>query len=182
MATVTSPPLGELEQSWYEPPGLISWFTTVDHKRIGMKYLITALAFFVFGGIESLIMRAQLGGPELHLISPEAYNQLFSMHGVTMMFLFATPVLSGFGNYLVPLMIGARDMAFPRLNAFGYWVFLAAGVFLYSSFVVHHLPAAGWFNYTPLSDSVYSTGPNIDFYALGLIFVGISTTAGSINF
>src|SRR3977135_12935 len=109
MATVTTEPLEELEQSWYEPPGLISWFTTVDHKRIGMKYLVTALLFFVLGGVESLIMRAQLGGPELHLLSPEAYNQLFTMHGVTMMFLFAMPVLSGFGNFFVPLMIGAGD-------------------------------------------------------------------------
>ena len=112
MATVTTAPLEALEESWYEPPGLISWFTTVDHKRIGMKYLVTALVFFVFGGIESLIIRAQLAGPNLHVVNPEAYNQLFSMHGVTMMFLFATPVLSGFGNFFVPLMIGARDMAF----------------------------------------------------------------------
>src|SRR5260370_8834228 len=132
MATVRTDPLEALEQSWYEPPGIISWFTTVDHKRIGMKYLVTALAFFVFGGIESLIMRAQLGGPELHLIGPEAYNQLFSMHGVTMMFLFAMPVLSGFGNFFVPLMIGARAMAFPRLNPFPHWAFLPAGVLLSS--------------------------------------------------
>src|SRR3979411_842917 len=142
MATVTTEPLEALEQSWYEPPGLISWFTTVDHKRIGMKYLITALAFFVFGGVESLIMRAQLGGPELHLLSPEAYNQLFSMHGVTMMCLFATPVVSGFGNFFVPLMIGARDMAFPRLNAFGYWVLLAAGIFPFSALVIGRATAA----------------------------------------
>ena len=176
MATVTTEPLEALEQSWYEPPGLISWFTTVDHKRIGMKYLVTALTFFVFGGIESLIMRAQLGGPELHLISPEAYNQLFSMHGVTMMFLFAMPVLSGFGNFFVPLMVGTRDMAFPRLNAFGYWVFLAAGIFLYSAFLIGRAPDAGWFNYTPLSDAKFGPGVNIDFYALGLIFVAISAT------
>jgi cytochrome c oxidase subunit 1/cytochrome c oxidase subunit I+III len=182
VATVASPPLDALEESWYEPGGLISWFSTVDHKRIGMKYLVTALVFFVLGGIESLILRAQLGGPELHLISPEAYNQLFSMHGVTMMFLFATPVLSGFGNFFVPLMVGARDMAFPRLNAFGYWVFLAAGIFLYSAFLIGRAPDAGWFNYTPLSDAKFAPGINIDFYALGLILVAISTTGGAINF
>src|SRR5438105_3694403 len=173
MATVTTDPLEELEQSWYEPPGLISWFTTVDHKRIGMKYLVTALAFFVFGGIESLIIRAQLGGPELHLISPEAYNQLFSMHGVTMMFLFAMPVLSGFGNFFVPLMVGARDMAFPRLNAFGYWVFLAAGIFLYSAFLIGRAPDAGWFAYTPLSDPRFTPGINIHFYTLVLPALGV---------
>ena len=182
MATITPATVDSLEEHWFEPPGLISWFTTVDHKRIGMKYLVTALIFFVFGGIESLILRAQLAGPNLHLISPEAYNQLFSMHGVTMMFLFATPVLSGFGNYFVPLMIGARDMAFPRLNAFGYWVFLAAGIFLYSAFLIGRAPDAGWFNYTPLSDARFTPGVNVDFYALGLIFVAISTTSGAINF
>jgi cytochrome c oxidase subunit 1/cytochrome c oxidase subunit I+III len=184
MATVTagvaSPEL--LEEAWHETPGLGSFLTTVDHKRIGKRYLYTGLLFLVVGGLESLVMRIQLTHSGLHVVDPETYNQLFSMHGVTMMFLFATPVLSGFGNYLVPLMIGARDMAFPRLNAFGYWVFLGAGLFLYLSFAVHHAPDAGWFNYTPLADSVYTPGPNIDFYALGLIFVGISTTAGSINF
>ncbi|MGH2718788.1 MAG: cbb3-type cytochrome c oxidase subunit I, partial [Actinomycetota bacterium] len=124
-----------LEEAWSEPGGIVSWLTTVDHKRIGMKYLVTALVFLVIGGLESLVLRAQLAQPNEHLVSPEVYNQIFTMHGVTMMFLFATPVLSGFGNYLVPLMIGARDMAFPRLNSFGYWVFLAAGIFLYSSFL-----------------------------------------------
>src|SRR5581483_11931060 len=171
-----------LEEHWSETPGLGSFLTTVDHKRIGKRYLYTGLLFLVIGGVESLVMRIQLSHSNLHVLDPETYNQLFSMHGVTMMFLFATPVLSGFGNYLVPLMIGARDMAFPRLNAFGYWVFLGAGIFFYTSFLVHRLPDAGWFNYTPLSDSVYSSGPNVDFYALGLIFIGISTTAGSINF
>ncbi|HEU5002503.1 MAG TPA: cytochrome c oxidase subunit I [Actinomycetota bacterium] len=185
MATVhdaTSSSSPSLEEMWGEPQGLGSWLSTVDHKRIGMKYLVTAMVFLVAGGVESLIMRAQLAQPNLHLISPEVYNQLFTMHGVTMMFLFATPVLSGFGNYLVPLMIGARDMAFPRLNAFGYWVFLASGIFLYSAFLTGHVPDAGWFNYVPLSGPRFAPGINIDFYALGLIFVAISTTAGAINF
>src|ERR1044071_5143702 len=172
----------QLEEAWHEEPGLGSFLTTVDHKRIGKRYLYTGLLFLVLGGVESLFMRVQLAHSNLHVLDPETYNQLFTMHGVTMMFLFATPVLSGFGNYLVPLMIGARDMAFPRLNAFGYWVFLGAGLFLYSSFLVHKPPDAGWFSYVPLSDSVYSAGPNNDFYSLGLIFIGISTTAGSINF
>src|SRR5205085_2791858 len=128
------------------------------------------------------VMRAQLGRPDQHLVSPETYNQLFTMHGITMMFLFAMPVLSGFGNYFVPLMVGARDMAFPRLNAFGYWVLLGAGVFMYASFVVGQAPDAGWFNYLPLAGADYTPGINIDFYSLGLIFLGISSTGGAINF
>jgi cytochrome c oxidase subunit I+III len=171
-----------LERMWGEKPGLGTWLMTVDHKKIGMKYLYTGFIFFVIGGVESLIMRAQLTGPNGRLLDPEAYNQLFSMHGVTMMFLFATPVLSGFGNFFVPLMIGARDMAFPRLNAFGYWILLAAGIFMYSSFLVGQAPNAGWFNYVPLSDEEFTPGLNTDFYALGLIFLGISTTGGAINF
>jgi len=171
-----------LEAIWGEPPGLASWIRTVDHKRIGLKYLYTGLIFFILGGIQALLIRAQLIGPELDLLDPETYNQLFSMHGVTMMFLFATPVMSGFGNYFVPLMIGTRDMAFPRLNAFGYWVFLAAGIFMYSAFLVGDAPNDGWFNYVPLAEQEFTPGLNIDFYALGLIFIGISTTAGAINF
>jgi cytochrome c oxidase subunit I+III len=116
------------------------------------------------------------------VLDPETYNQLFSMHGATMMFLFAIPVLSGFGNYFVPLMIGARDMAFPRLNAFGYWVFLGSGVFMYSSFLIGKAPNNGWFNYPPLGAKEFTPGLNIDFFTLGLIFLGVSTTAGAINF
>jgi cytochrome c oxidase subunit I+III len=171
-----------LERIWGEAENLHSWVTTVDHKRIGLKYLYTGLAFFVIGGIEALLLRVQLAQPNLGVLEPEAFNQLFTMHGTTMMFLFAIPVLSGFGNYLVPLMIGTRDMAFPRLNAFGYWVFLAAGIFLHSSFLIGRAPNAGWFNYVPLADEIYTPGPNVDFYALGLLFLGISTTGGVINF
>jgi cytochrome c oxidase subunit I+III len=171
-----------LEAIWHESPGLAGWISTVDHKRIGFRYLYTGFAFFVFGGIEALIMRSQLAQAELELVDPETYNQLFSMHGITMMFLFAMPVLSGFGNYFVPLMIGARDMAFPRLNAFGYWVLLAGGIFLYSSFLTGSAPNDGWFNYVPLGSDEFTPGLNIDFYALGIIFLGVSTTAGAINF
>lgn len=182
MTTVREDTAASLEEMWSEPQGIRSWLSTVDHKRIGMRYLITALVFFVAGGIEALVIRAQLAGPNLHVVSPEFYNQLFTMHGVTMMFLFATPILSGFGNYFVPLMIGARDMAFPRLNAFGYWVFLAAGIFLYSAFLTGHAPDVGWFNNAPLSSAKYSVGINDDFYALGLVFIAISSTGGAINF
>jgi cytochrome c oxidase subunit I len=171
-----------LESIWAEKPGLATWLTTVDHKKIGFKYLYTGLIFFVLGGIMSLIMRVQLAGAELDVLDPETYNQLFSMHGATMMFLFAIPVLSGFGNYFVPLMIGARDMAFPRLNAFGYWVFLGSGIFMFSSFLIGRAPNNGWFNYPPLANEEFTPGLNIDFFTLGLIFLGVSTTAGAINF
>ncbi len=126
-------------------------------------------------------MRIHLARPDSHLLSPDTYNQLMTMHGVTMMFLFTQPVLSGFSFYLTPLMIGARELAYPRLNAFSYFAFLLAGVFMYSSFAVGAAPNAGWFNYTPLSDGVHDPGRNVDFYVLGLLFLGISTTAGSFN-
>lgn len=171
-----------LEAIWTESPGLAGWISTVDHKRIGFRYLYTGFAFFVIGGIEALVMRSQLAQAELELVDPETYNQLFSMHGITMMFLFAMPVLSGFGNFFVPLMIGARDMAFPRLNAFGYWVLLAGGIFLYSSFLTGSAPNDGWFNYVPLGSDEFTPGINIDYYVLGITFLGISTTAGAINF
>ena len=171
-----------LDSIWSERSGLAGWVGTVDHKRIGMRYLYTGFVFLVLGGIESLLIRVQLGAANLDILDPETYNQLFSMHGVTMMFLFAMPVLSGFGNYFVPLMIGARDMAFPRLNAFGYWVLLASGIFMYSAFLVGKAPNDGWFNYLPLASEEFTPGVNIDFYALGVIFLGISSTGGAINF
>src|SRR5688500_9804403 len=171
-----------LHEHWTESPGLSGFISTVDHKRIGMRYFYTGMVFFLIGGIEALIIRAQLARANLELVDPETFNQLFSMHGITIMFLFAMPVLSGFGNYFVPLMIGARDMALPRLNAFGYWVLLAGGVFMYSSFLSGNAPNDGWFNYLPLADKDFTPGINIDFYALGLIFLGISTTGGAINF
>ena len=171
-----------LEDIWGERPSLGTSLGTVDHKKIGKRYLYTGLVFFALGGVESLLMRSQLAQAELEFLDPETYNQLFSMHGITMMFLFAIPTLSGFGNYFVPLMIGSRDMAFPRLNAFGYWVFLAAGLFMYSSFLTGSAPNAGWFNYPPLANSDFSPGINIDFFLIGLLFLGVSTTAGAINF
>ncbi|MDQ3619503.1 MAG: cytochrome c oxidase subunit I [Actinomycetota bacterium] len=167
---------------WAERPGLASWLTTVDHKKIGLKYIYTSFVFLVLGGIESLLIRTQLIDANLEIVQPEFFNQLFSMHGITMMFLFAMPMLSGFGNYFVPLMIGTRDMAFPRLNSFGYWLFVAGGLFFYSSFLVGQAPNDGWFNYLPLASEQFSPGLNIDFYCLGLILLGISSTGGAINF
>jgi cytochrome c oxidase subunit 1/cytochrome c oxidase subunit I+III len=169
-----------LERAWAEPSGFVAAITTVDHKRIGIRYLVTASIFFLLAGLEALVMRIQLAGPNGKLLSPEAYDQLFSMHGITMIFLFVTPMLSGFGNYFVPLQIGARDMAFPRLNAFSYWVYLASGIFMYSSLVLGIAPDDGWFSYAPLS--TMTPGSNLDFYGLGLIILAISTTAGAVNF
>ena len=165
-----------------EAPGLKTFLTTVDHKKIGTRYLVTSFAFFLAAGVEALAMRTQLARPEAGAIGPDLYNKLFSMHGITMIFLFVTPMLNGFGNYLVPLQIGSRDMAFPRLNAFSYWVFLGSGLFLYSSLLVGYAPNDGWFNYTPLSEKAYTEGLNIDYYNLGLLFLTISSTAGAINF
>jgi cytochrome c oxidase subunit I len=172
----------KLAALWETKPGVIGWLSSVDHKEIGKRYLITAFAFLLIGGLEALVMRAQLARPNQTLLSPEQYNQLFTMHGVTMVFLYALPMLSGFSNFLWPLLLGSRDMAFPRLNAFSYWVYLAAGLFIYSTFLIGQAPNAGWFNYVPLAGKEYDPGVNIDVYALGLIFLGVSTTVGSINF
>jgi cytochrome c oxidase subunit 1/cytochrome c oxidase subunit I+III len=170
-----------LEALWTPPSTIAAWLSVVDHKVLGLRYIYTAFAFFLAGGIEAAIIRAQLAVPDAHLVSPTAYNQLFTMHGTTMMFLFVQPVLSGFSFYLVPLMIGARELAFPRLNNFSYYVFLLAGVFMYASFLVGQAPNDGWFNYAPLSGPLFNAGMNIDFYALGLLFLGVSTSVGAAN-
>jgi cytochrome c oxidase subunit 1/cytochrome c oxidase subunit I+III len=172
----------DLAKIWETRPGILGWLSSVDHKEIGKRYLITAFIFLLIGGVEALIMRAQLARPNQTLLTPAEYNQLFTMHGVTMVFLYALPMLSGFSNYLWPLLLGSRDMAFPRLNAFSYWVFLASGVFIYSTFLIGQAPNAGWFNYVPLAGKEYDPGLNIDVYALGLIFLGVSTTVGAVNF
>lgn len=177
MATVEE----RLTLAWETAPNLLSRIATVDHKELGKRYLVTAFAFLVLGGVAALVMRAQLAGPEQRLLSPDLYNQLFTMHGTTMMLLYASPVLTGFGVYLVPLMIGARDLVFPRLNAFTYWSFVFSGAFMYASFFIGAAPDGGWFAYVPLTGREYSPGPNIDFYALGLLFLGISTTGAAIN-
>ena len=166
------------------------WLMTTDHKKIGLMYLITGFFFFLMGGIEALLIRTQLAVPNGKVLTPEIYNQIFTMHGVTMIFLFVMPTLTGFGNYIVPLMIGARDMAFPRLNAFGYWIVLFGGLFINSSFLFGAAPNGGWFNYAPLNEltsacgnAVMCTpGVNEDFWALGVLLLGISSIAGSLNF
>jgi heme/copper-type cytochrome/quinol oxidase subunit 1 len=146
---------------------LWSWLTTVDHKRIGILYGVTAFTFFLIGGIEALIMRLQLARPDNTVVSAQTFNELFTMHGTTMVFFVGMPILIGIGNYLVPLMIGARDMAFPRMNAFGFWVTLFGGLVLYFSFVVPGgAPAMGWFAYAPLTERTFARGPGTDLWAL----------------
>ena len=172
-----------LEGIWAERSGVMGWLTTTDHKRIGILYFFTTLVFFGAGGVEALLMRTQLIGPQNGVLSPEAYNQMLTMHGVTMIFLFVIPMTTGaFGNYLIPLMIGARDMAFPRLNALSYWLFVSSGIFMYVGLALGHAPTAGWFDYVPLANKQFTPDSGIDFYALGLIFNGVSSTAASVNF
>ena len=174
--------LDRLERIWEEPPGLVGWLTTVDHKRIGLMFFFTSLAFFAAGGVEALLIRTQLIAPNGELLSPDAFNEAMTMHGVTMIFLVVVPMSIGaFGNYLLPLMIGARDLAFPRLNALSYWIYLASGLFMYTGVAIGSAPDAGWFDYLPLGSKQFSPGPNIDFYTLGLIFNGLSSTATAAN-
>ncbi len=187
MATVVSPRgqehVDRLERIWGERPGILGWLTTTDHKRIGIMYFFTSLAFFGAGGVEALLIRTQLIGPNQHVLSPQAYDEVFTMHGITMIFLFVIPMTTGaFGNYLIPLMIGARDMAFPRMNALSYWIYLFSGLFMYIALLGGHAPNSGWFDYVPLASKHFDPGNNIDFYGYGLIFNGISSTATSINF
>lgn len=171
-----------LTEIWEDPPTLRGSLGTVDHKVVGKRYLATAFVFLLLGGAEAVLMRVQLARPELRLLSAEAYNQIFTMHGVTMIFWYASPILAGFGNYLVPLMLGTRDMALPRLNAFSYWAFLLSGIFLYVSPFLGGAPHGGWFAFTPFTGPEYSPGLNMEFYALALILLTVSTTAGAINF
>jgi cytochrome c oxidase subunit I len=140
------------------------------------------MAFLLVGGLEALFMRIQLAGSELRVLNPDTYDQIFTMHGSTMIYWYAAPILSGFSVYLIPLMIGARDMAFPRLNAFSYWAFLLSGIFLYTSFPFAQSPDAGWFAYAPYTERLYSPGLNMDYFALSLLFLTVSQSAGAINF
>ena len=165
-----------------EPTGLWSWLTTVDHKRIGILYGTTAFCFFLLGGIEALLLRIQLGSPNNTFLSPETYNQLFTMHGTTMIFLAIMPLSAMFFNFMIPLQIGARDVAFPRLNAFSYWVFLLGGLFLNSSFLFGAAPDTGWFGYANLTSRQYSPGMHVDFWMLGLQILGIASLAAAVNF
>jgi cytochrome c oxidase subunit 1 len=165
------------------PGKITSWLTTVDHKRIGILYILTAVVFLVAGGIMALLLRAQLATPNEHFLTRGSYNAVMTMHGTTMIFLVVVPILAGFGNFLVPLMIGARDVAFPRLNALSYWLYALGGIVLFASFFSQGGPSqAGWTGYAPLSSSLFSPGHGVDLWILSLHILTLSSLAGAINF
>ncbi|MBX5463991.1 MAG: cytochrome c oxidase subunit I [Clostridia bacterium] len=171
--------LGRLPAELPAERGLRSWLATVDHKRIGILYLVTSFVFFAVAGVEALLMRTQLIQPGNRLIGPGLFDQLLTMHGTTMLFFAVLPMETAYFNYMMPIMIGARDVAFPRLNALSYWLYLAGGLFLYSSWFLGGAPDAGWFNYAPLAGAY--AGPGEDFYLLGLLISGLSSIVSSVN-
>jgi cytochrome c oxidase subunit I len=160
---------------------LLAWLTTVDHKRIGILYLGSAGIFFVVAGLEALLMRVQLAQPRAQVLTPGAYNALFTMHGTTMIFLVGMPVLLGFANYFVPLQIGARDMAFPKLNALSFWLLYFGGLVLHFSFLAGTPPDTGWFNYAPLSERPFATHPGVDYWIWGLLVTSVGTIMTGVN-
>lgn len=162
--------------------GLLNWISTVDHKQIGIMYLCSAIFFFLVGFTEAILMRIQLMRPENTVLSPEAYNQIFSMHGTTMIFLVLTPMLIGYATYFLPLMIGANEMAFPRLNAFSFWMFLFGGILLYFSFFAGGALNVGWFSYAPLSEKNFSFSPGVDYWAFAVLLMGVGTIGAALNF
>jgi cytochrome c oxidase subunit 1/cytochrome c oxidase subunit I+III len=161
--------------------GWFSWVATVDHKRIGLLYMLTALFFFAVGGVEALLIRVQLAIPNNTFLSPDAFNQLFTMHGTTMIFLVVMPTLFGFANYFVPLMIGARDMAFPRLNAMSYWMLPFGGLLLHFSLLTGGAPAAGWFSTAPLSETPFNSTQGLDYWVVAVLVLGVGSVAAAIN-
>jgi cytochrome c oxidase subunit 1 len=182
MATYVAP-VPEITSNRVEPAarGWTSWITTTDHKRIGIMYMVTTMVFFCLGGVEALMMRLQLGEPNNSLVTPATYNALFTMHGSTMVFLFVVPMMAGLGNYFVPLMIGARDMAFPRLNALSYWLLLAGGLVFYAS-LFWNPPEAGWTSVVPLAESPFSASGGQDAWIYLVHLTGLSSLLGAINF
>ena len=182
---MTTGSIEQSERTSLEPPVtstlLLDWVSTLDHKRIGIMYILTAMFYLAIGGFEALLMRIQLSMPNNTFLSPEMFNQLFTMHGTTMVFLVGMPVLTGFANYFVPLMVGARDVAFPRLNAFGFWMLFFGGLLLHFSFLTGSAPNAGWFSYVPLSSKAYSSLQGVDYWIIGLLIMGVGSVSGAIN-
>jgi cytochrome c oxidase subunit 1 len=164
-----------LARTWSDPPGVLGWLAAINHKTMSRRFMTTTFVFFLLAGLLALVMRLQLARPANHLVGPDMYDQLFTMHGTTMMFLFAVPVMQAVATFIVPLMIGARSVAFPRMNAFAYWIFLFGGLTLYVAFVLGAGPAAGWFAYTPLSGPDYSPGKGVDIWAQMITFTELSS-------
>ncbi|HJP84789.1 MAG TPA: cytochrome c oxidase subunit I [Gemmatimonadaceae bacterium] len=171
----------KLSATWKEKSGLWGWLTSTNHKSIAKRYMVTALIFFALGGLEAGMMRMQLSRPENRFVGPDLYNQIFTMHGSTMMFLFAVPVMEAVGLYLVPLMIGTRNVAFPRLNALGYWMYLGGGLLLYAAFFLNTGPDAGWFAYVPLAGPQFSPGKRMDVWAQMITFTEIAALIGAVE-
>src|SRR4051812_34461394 len=170
-----------LAETWRTPPGLWNALATVDHKIIGRRYIFTAFAFLALGGVLAILMRLQLAQPEARVLGPDRYNQIFTMHGANMMFLFAVPVMEAVAVYLVPLMVGTRNIAFPRLNAFSYWIYLAGGALLWIAFAVDMGPDVGWFAYVPLSGPQYAAGKRADIWAQMITFTEVSALAVAVE-
>ncbi|HEY0884427.1 MAG TPA: cbb3-type cytochrome c oxidase subunit I, partial [Ramlibacter sp.] len=179
------PPTGSaaaeaLDETWKDPPGFLGWFCAVNHKTIARRFIVTTLVFFALGGLLAAAMRMQLSRPENQLMGPDLYNQVFTMHGTTMMFLFAVPVMQAVASYLIPLMIGSRSVAFPRMNAYAYWIFLFGGAMLYLAFLGNSGADAGWFAYVPLAGPEYSPGKRMDFWAQMITFTELSALVEAI--
>src|SRR4051795_4492069 len=178
---VSMPEHEQLERVYTRPAGLLGWLVSTNHKDISLRYIVTAFTFFAGAGVLALLMRIQLAMPELRLIGPDLYNQFFTVHGTTMMFLFAVPVMEGIGLYLVPLMVGTRNVAFPRLNAFGYWTYLFGGLLLWGALLANTGPDAGWFSYVPLAGPSFSPGKRVDVWADMVTTTEISALVGAVE-
>ncbi len=183
MAAISAPvPRARFAARWDKSRGVLGWITTVDHKKIAIMYLYTTFFFFLVGGVMALLVRIQLAEPQNKFLTPAQYNEIFTMHGTTMIFLWIIPVLAGFGNYFVPLMIGARDMAFPRVNALSFWLIPLGGLVMYSGFLFGGTGAAGWTGYVPLTERAYSPQVGQDLWIVGLHLLGVSSMLGGVNF
>ena len=183
MTAITAPvPRARFAARWDKNRGVLGWITTVDHKKIAIMYLYTTFFFFLVGGVMALLVRIQLAEPQNRFLTPAQYNQIFTMHGTTMIFLWIIPVLSGFGNYFVPLMIGARDMAFPRVNALSFWLIPLGGLVMYSGFLFGGTGSAGWTGYVPLTEKAYSPQVGQDLWIIGLHLLGVGSMLGGVNF
>jgi cytochrome c oxidase subunit I len=170
-----------LESSWKRKPGILGWLSSTNHKDIGVRYIVTAFIFFGLGGILAFLMRLQLARPENNFLGPDLYNQIFTVHGSTMMFLFAVPIMEGLGIYFVPLMIGTRNVAFPRMNSFGYYTYLFGGILLYVGLFLNIGPDTGWFSYVPLAGPEFAPGKRVDFWAQMITFTEIAALVGAVE-
>jgi len=171
----------KLDLVWASQPGFRGWFSSVNHTDLGRLFLVTAFFFFLIGGLLAMLIRTQLATPGSAFAGPEIYNQIFTMHGTIMMFLFAIPTFEGLAIYLLPKILGTRDLAFPRLTAYGYWCYVFGGAMLLASMVLGIAPDGGWFMYPPLTSSIYSPGINTDFWLIGITFVEISAIAAAVE-